>query len=246
MTASRQALTEGLVSIEGLDKGAVLAALYNAARAQGMGFFQYTPKPMTAAEARVILEGQTVFDYLNGRVLKVDLSEERTKGAFDPRLYDRDNGPGAAAAAIQALIETHSEQAPEILRKHTEGVIEAGLLNLPEAKKRQFSRLADGDPEALEVCTKLMLRYALLNPEVNPEGKTFFDGFNPKRGAQVWYAEKDPFDLLEKAGIKGYEITKLFNEEFKGDVTRMYLSLALFVNPEAPDFYRTARMGYLR
>lgn len=36
------------------------------------------------------------FDYLQGRVMKVDLAGDE----LDPRLYDRDNGEGAARRAI--------------------------------------------------------------------------------------------------------------------------------------------------
>lgn len=39
------------------------------------------------------------FDYLNGKVMKVDLGQDE----FDPRLYDRDNGEGAAQRAIDNL-----------------------------------------------------------------------------------------------------------------------------------------------
>jgi hypothetical protein len=42
---------------------------------------------------------QVYFDYLRGRVMKVDLS----KDAFDPWLYDRDNGAGAAERAVSRL-----------------------------------------------------------------------------------------------------------------------------------------------
>lgn len=46
------------ISIAGLDKAAVLAALYNAARPQGLGFLQYDPTPMTKDEAQKILGGR--------------------------------------------------------------------------------------------------------------------------------------------------------------------------------------------
>lgn len=85
------------MDISGLDKAAVLAALYNHARCQGMGYLHYDPKPMTVEEAQEILaKGQTYFDYHKGRVMKVDLSG----GFLDTRLYDRDNGLGAAENAI--------------------------------------------------------------------------------------------------------------------------------------------------
>jgi hypothetical protein len=87
------------ISLVGLDKGAVLAALYNASQPQGMGILQFDPKPMTPEEGNKLLKSTTYFDYLKGRIMKVDLSKEH----LDPWLYDRDNGQGAAEAAIGKL-----------------------------------------------------------------------------------------------------------------------------------------------
>lgn len=95
------------IDIRGLDKAAVLVALYNRARTQGMGMLHYRPEDMTIAEAQAILaEGHTYFDYLHGRVMKIRLEGED----FDPALYDRDNGSGAAQAAIDSIVR---EVAPE-------------------------------------------------------------------------------------------------------------------------------------
>lgn len=93
-----------MVSIVGLNKTAVLAALYNASEPLGMGFMHYDPKPMTEEEAASFLvEGQShYFDYLKGRVMKIDLTSDIE---FAEHLYDRDNGPGAAQAVINRLIE---------------------------------------------------------------------------------------------------------------------------------------------
>ena len=88
-----------MIDISKKDKGAVLAALYNNSRPQGMGFLHYDPKPMTTAEAEVLLARCADFDYLKGRVMKVDLEGD----AFDPRLYDRDLGQGAAARAVATV-----------------------------------------------------------------------------------------------------------------------------------------------
>ena len=52
------------ISLIGLDKAAVLAALYNASKPVGMGFARYDPTPMTLEEARALLERDTYFDYL--------------------------------------------------------------------------------------------------------------------------------------------------------------------------------------
>jgi hypothetical protein len=65
-----------------------------------MGFLQFTPEDMTTDEAREILkEHQGRFDYLKGRVMKVCLDEDE----FREDLYDRDNGPGAAARVIDKI-----------------------------------------------------------------------------------------------------------------------------------------------
>jgi hypothetical protein len=89
-----------MVSIKGLDKADVLAALYNASKPQGMGILHYDPKPMTRAEAADLLERETYFDYLKGRVMKINLSRD---DEFSEGLYDRDNGSGAAELVIRSL-----------------------------------------------------------------------------------------------------------------------------------------------
>ncbi len=91
------------ISIKGLNKADVLAALFNRAQPQGMGFMQYDPKPMAKEIAEKLLLKTTYFDYVQGRVMKVDLSND---AEFDPWLYDRDNGQGAAAEVIEALRKT--------------------------------------------------------------------------------------------------------------------------------------------
>ena len=91
------------MNIQGLDKAAVLAALYNRARPQGMGFLHYDPKPMTVEEAqKIIWGGDGYFDYLKGRVMKVDLSDNEV----DTQSYNRDNGPQAAEEVIVALAKS--------------------------------------------------------------------------------------------------------------------------------------------
>lgn len=91
-----------MISLESLNKADVLAALYNASKPLGMGFMHYDPKPMTSEEAQEYLNQTTYFDYLKGRVMKVELKDDE----LDPCLYDRDNGEGAAWRAIEALRAT--------------------------------------------------------------------------------------------------------------------------------------------
>jgi hypothetical protein len=85
------------IDIKGIDKARILAALYNSARVQGMGFLQEKPGVMPLSEAEDLVSKYTYFDYVHGRVMKVDLSGD----TLNPRLYDRDNGPGAAARALR-------------------------------------------------------------------------------------------------------------------------------------------------
>lgn len=87
------------IDTSGLDPAAVLAALYNGSRPQGMGFIQYDPTPMTIAQARALLTNTTYFDYLHGRVMKVCIEGD----TLDPWGYDRDNGAGVAATIISEL-----------------------------------------------------------------------------------------------------------------------------------------------
>jgi hypothetical protein len=88
------------IDISKLDKAEVLAALYNNSKQQGLGFLDVSGKsPMTKEDAQNLLSQQDYFDYLRGRVMKVDLKGD----SFSPHLYDRDNGTGAAERALQPL-----------------------------------------------------------------------------------------------------------------------------------------------
>lgn len=111
-----------MIDIANLDKAAVLAALFNASRQQGMGFLSLEgANPMTVEDAQAEIdqalkrfddfatqydkpaghyhEQAYDYDYLRGRVMKVNISKDE----FSERLFDRDNGPGAAARAIDAI-----------------------------------------------------------------------------------------------------------------------------------------------
>ncbi len=90
------------INIKGLSKAAVLAALYNASKIQGMGYLQAKPGQMTEAMAEQELEASPdkYFDYLHGKVMKIDLRGDTLRTG----LYDRDNGEGAAERAIKHLL----------------------------------------------------------------------------------------------------------------------------------------------
>ena len=89
-----------MISIKGLNKAEVLRVLYDRSHVQGMGFLQAVPNGFVTVEhCEELLRETTYFDYLYGKVLKVDLSSDE----FDERLYDRDCGIGAARRAINSL-----------------------------------------------------------------------------------------------------------------------------------------------
>lgn len=112
------------ISLVGLDRAEVFAALYNGARAQGLGFLQYDPQPMTRDDANNQGYNAGYHDYVNGRVMKIDLD----KDDLDPTLYDRDNGQGAAATIINALRETQDTNPEEAELIHKEGTRNAAIL----------------------------------------------------------------------------------------------------------------------
>jgi hypothetical protein len=97
------------IDISKLDKAEVLAALFNASKQQGMGFLDESGAvPMTVEDARqytsgisTVNRGGQYYDYLRGRVMKVDLG----KDTLNPQLYDRDNGQGAAERALAPLVD---------------------------------------------------------------------------------------------------------------------------------------------
>lgn len=89
-----------MLDIKGLNKAEVLKGLYDNSKPQGLGFLNYNPEDMSIKEAERLLKEQTYFDYLNGRVMKVDLSSDNE---FEEWLYDRDNGVGNAKRVIDEL-----------------------------------------------------------------------------------------------------------------------------------------------
>lgn len=89
-----------MIDIKDLDKAEVLAGLYNCSRPQGNGFLNSrSGTEMSRDQAARYLTQKQNFDYLNGRVMKVNLSGD----SFDPRLYNRDNGTDAAERIVNAI-----------------------------------------------------------------------------------------------------------------------------------------------
>ena len=105
-----------MVDIKGLDKARVLKALYDHSHVQGLGFMQAAQDgDFTVEHCAELLEQYTYFDYLRGRVLKVDLSRDE----FDERLYDRDCGEGAAQRAVDSI--KGAPESSENTAKETDG-----------------------------------------------------------------------------------------------------------------------------
>ena len=98
-----------MINIKGLNKAEVLATLFNNSKIQGinqqlfdMGILSL-PKDITTNDAQTVLDKMgkiKYFEYLDGKVMKINLTSDIE---FDERLYDRDNGAGAAQEAINVL-----------------------------------------------------------------------------------------------------------------------------------------------
>ncbi|MEQ9091823.1 MAG: hypothetical protein RIE52_12075 [Balneola sp.] len=90
------------INISKLNKAEVLAELYNNSKPMGLGWLQADDTPMSTEEAQSLLDdGYTYFDYLKGRVMKIDLSTNELK----PFLYDRDNGQGSVQRIVNHLLK---------------------------------------------------------------------------------------------------------------------------------------------
>lgn len=107
-----------MISIKNLNKAEVLAALYNASKPLGMGFIHYNPTPMTVEQAEKLLQENTCFDYLQGRVMKIDLSNSE----LDVSSYNNDIGSGAAEKVIEELQNTKNVNSELVQKMHQDGI----------------------------------------------------------------------------------------------------------------------------
>ena len=88
------------VSIAGLDKASVLMALFNNSKPQGLSFkAPRAMENMSIERAKQYTEKTLDFDYVDGRVIKTNISGD----VADTWLYDRDNGNNAGLTAIESL-----------------------------------------------------------------------------------------------------------------------------------------------
>lgn len=150
-----------MVDIKGLDKARVLKALYDHSHVQGLGALQASG-PITVEHCAGLLEKQTYFDYLYGRVLKVDLSGDE----FDERLYDQDCGEGAAQRAVDSIKgapegsedtdkETGGEKKEPTLKEQAEMTKEA---------VHKILEILEGLPSASRAVASLTLKMVLSGP----------------------------------------------------------------------------------
>lgn len=87
------------VDITGLNKARVLQALYAVAKPRGGPNRSFVPGPLSIFSAEDRLRVSLSLLDFKGRIMNVDISGND----FDPQLFDRHNGLGAAAAAIATL-----------------------------------------------------------------------------------------------------------------------------------------------
>lgn len=91
-----------VISIEGLNKAVLLSELYNASKPLGLGVLHFTPENMTVEQAQKLIDNQPPglrFDYIQGRVMKIDVTGDITETSG----YNRDNGYNAAELIIEKL-----------------------------------------------------------------------------------------------------------------------------------------------
>lgn len=75
-----------------LSKEETLMHLFNNAKPQGMGFLHFKSENMTLEKAEELLSHTDYFDYVEGRVMKIDFSNFPE---MDFWLYNRDNNKPA-------------------------------------------------------------------------------------------------------------------------------------------------------
>ena len=90
------------INMKNMDKIEILRRLYDNAKPQGMGFLHFTPEKMTTEEANTLYNSSRdrYFDYVKGRVMKIDLNGD----VLDTWLYDRDNGEGSAEYVLKDMV----------------------------------------------------------------------------------------------------------------------------------------------
>jgi hypothetical protein len=164
------------INISKMNKAIVLMALYNASKMQGNSFLGGDGSSMTEQEATERLKSQTYFDYLNGKVMKIDFKSD----VLETWLYDRDNGNGAALKAIQKhypdAVAITEEEAKEVKKVVLEG-LEYTKANKEQAEGR-MNRKKEKKKSIVKPQAKIEYRkgFFTVNGEVRKETKKQYAG----------------------------------------------------------------------
>jgi len=180
-----------MVDIKGLDKARVLKALYDNSHAQGTAFFQSVPSGIVTVEyCEKLLKKTTRFDYLYGRVLKIDISGD----AFDERLYDRDCGEGAAQRAVDSI---RAEQRNDTDGEKKELTMEEKVKLTKEALEKIVRILAELPPDVY-VTTTVALKPILpgLGPMEGMAGMMMGGPLTPPMGGRFGGPFQFPHDIF--------------------------------------------------
>ena len=90
------------ISIKGIDKVKLVKKLYERAICPGaMAAFAYKPGHVLSDEEAEEMARAPHLDYVYGRVMKTSVVGDTMRVT----LYDRDNGPGAAQACVDEVLE---------------------------------------------------------------------------------------------------------------------------------------------
>lgn len=181
-----------MINIKGLDKAKLLVELYNRSHQQGMGMFQRA-RNLTVEDARQLLEQSTYFDYLYGKVMKVDLSSDEE---FSEWLYDRDNGQGAAQEVVDKLRKE--------MERNLGGVTEPSI-NTP-IKTDKFLENIETDKFLEKKPIENFIEKKPISNLIDPEPKNIMsEGFVPNINVDTLEAKTQSVDL-NNAYIGVYEI----------------------------------------
>lgn len=129
-----------IVDIKDIDKAVLLTALFNRGKVQG-GLHTKHNRLMNAEEAQALINSRGYdFDYIHGRVMKIDISSDTVNSA----LYDRNNGDGTCSDVVRRsrnkllsfnLISTPSNEFEETAK-------ESGIVthSITEISEKGYSR----------------------------------------------------------------------------------------------------------
>ncbi|MBI3632490.1 MAG: hypothetical protein HY225_03515 [Candidatus Vogelbacteria bacterium] len=151
MGFDRTITPESLIDTKGLAVAAVLAALYNAAVKMGHGTKDLGPDTITESDAETLIleiweKGYEYigFDYLNGKRLKLDLTNAEESGIIAGQ-YDYGFGRGTAKRAIEILRSTGDPCHPDIIELQVRAAVQAAIVSAPLKESGKTTEGTFGD-----------------------------------------------------------------------------------------------------